>query len=501
MNQPQVFLLERSLRLASGLPVSDVIEMYAQTQEGLLILGEAGCGKTTQLLLLTKYLLEKAEQALNNPQNQQAIPIPVIFLLSSWTKKQHNLVDWLVDELQTKYNLAPHIGRPWIENGAIQPFLDGLDEVDPADQEACIKQINHYQQSHGLMPIVVSCRTEHYVRQKTPLLLESVGEIQPLTPLTIDLYLAEASQGPSGEPLAKLQDALQKDSVLRELFSTPLMLQIGVKAYFDSKSTGGWYRGSLEERRNYIFTIYIGQMLGRRLSRHYPPKRSISWLAWLADQLHHKGESAFSPEGIDPDWFPQSARSWWRLSPLLGTNLLIIAALLLLMFAFHNTTAYILSGVGVFLLPGIALSAFYDERFIIPLHGIWRAVRRSILFGVFGGLIVGGLSAFVWGQGYQLLVGIYSGLFLGLFPGGLGILCFKYASIRFCLWRDGYKPFNYSSFLDYAVDCRLLNRLGNGYIFLHPLLLAHFASLNTAPITDWREIEYWNYKASSTLEA
>ena len=99
--------------------------------------------------MLTKQLLEKARAS------QQNIPIPVIFSLSEWVKTTSEVTDWLVEQLEENYWISSNIGRQWVKQGSIQPFLDGLDEVNPKDQQKCIKQINRYRQNHGLVPLVV----------------------------------------------------------------------------------------------------------------------------------------------------------------------------------------------------------------------------------------------------------------------------------------------------------------------------------------------------------
>jgi hypothetical protein len=41
-----------------------------------------------------------------------------------------------------------------------------------------------------------------------------------------------------------------------------------------------------------------------------------------------------------------------------------------------------------------------------------------------------------------------------------------------------YIPWNYSRFLDYAVDRIFLQKVGGGYIFIHRLLMEHFAAMS-----------------------
>ena len=94
-------------------------------------------GKTTLLLELTRDLLSRAEQ-------DESHPLPFVFNLSSWSTEWQGLVEWLVEELHTKYRVPHKLGRTLVEKDEILPLLDGLDEVDTKDRTACIEAINTY---------------------------------------------------------------------------------------------------------------------------------------------------------------------------------------------------------------------------------------------------------------------------------------------------------------------------------------------------------------------
>ena len=50
--------------------------------------------------------------------------------------------------------------------------------------------------------------------------------------------------------------------------------------------------------------------------------------------------------------------------------------------------------------------------------------------------------------------------------------------LRTFLWKYDYTPLNYVRFLDHCVDLAFLRRVGGGYIYVHPMLMEHFASLS-----------------------
>ena len=118
------------------------------------------------------------------------------------------------------------------------------------------------------------CRTDHYTNQHTPLLLGAGSEVLPLTLPQVDTYLSEINEHSS----SKLRLALQKDLVLRELLSTPLILQICTQTYRTIDFEDILHAGTLEERRKKIFQAYILEMLHHRKPRLYSSEETIRWL-------------------------------------------------------------------------------------------------------------------------------------------------------------------------------------------------------------------------------
>ena len=59
------------------------------------------------------------------------------------------------------------------------------------------------------------------------------------------------------------------------------------------------------------------------------------------------------------------------------------------------------------------------------------------------------------------------------------VICVKHFLLRLTLWRDGFVPWNYSSFLDHSADRIFLRKVGGGYIFIHRMLQEHFARMNS----------------------
>ena len=113
-------LLQRSLRLfgsnSSPEPVASgekTYNVFCRSDVGrrLLILGEPGAGKTTELLTVAQRLVAEAV----NDSNQ---PVPLLFELSSW-KPNTPVLSWLGEQLHQSYGVSKRLAKSlavgWLE--------------------------------------------------------------------------------------------------------------------------------------------------------------------------------------------------------------------------------------------------------------------------------------------------------------------------------------------------------------------------------------------------
>ena len=106
-----------------------------------------------------------------------------------------------------------------------------------------------------------------------------------------------------------------------------------------------------------------------------------------------------------------------------------------------------------------------------PNQGIWKSARNAGIFT----LIIGLSAGFIGGQSVGLLAVLSFGLMAGMIGGGSA--CLRHLSLRLMLYRLEYVPWNYARFLDYATERLFLQKVGGGYIFIHRMLLEHFAQM------------------------
>jgi hypothetical protein len=340
-------------------PGTPLIEVFDRVDRSLLMLGAPGAGKTTLLLTLARDLLQRAAE---DPEH----PIPVIFPLSSWAEQRRPLGDWLVDELQQRYDVPRKTGHAWVDADQVLPLLDGLDEVQAEHRAACAETINTFRQDHGLLPLAVCSRIAEYEGLGVPLRLQGAIVVQPLTRAQVDSYLTQI-----GDPLAAVRQVLQEDPQLWEMLDTPLMLTVVTLAYAGQPAEALRTRGSLAERQQSLFATYVDRMFRRRSGvLRYPRVQTEHWLAWLARQMTQHNQTVFHLERMQPDWLPQKQR--WILGR--GVRLMVgLGGLLFVLFVW--------SGVGLFYhwISG-------TERWL--LHGLGgMGLGYGLVFGMGGGLV------------------------------------------------------------------------------------------------------------------
>ncbi len=391
---PWRLVIQESEYASTPLPMGTrITEVYDEAHGELLILGEPGAGKTTLLLELARDLLERSEQG-------QTHPMPVVFNLSSWTRKWQSLVAWLIEELETKYRVPRAVGSDWINAGQILPLLDGLDEVDAPSRPACVQAINEYRQEHNLVPLVVCCRVNEYMAQANQLALSRAVTIQPLTTEQVNAYFARI-----GESIASLRIAFQRDPILQELATTPLMLTILTMVYRNSSLEEIKSGAVTEVRRQQIFATYTQRMLERRSARsHASPQQTVRWLSYLARQMKQQSQTVFYIERMQPTWL---LKKWQRrlyygliAGPICG--LLLGLETLGTVFSFPLTV--VITALFVGLLFGCLSEPGVGKKSTKTIMRAGMRIRQSLATSLENRMVVGGVTG--------LFIGLCSMLYL-----------------------------------------------------------------------------------------
>lgn len=135
-----------------------------------------------------------------------------------------------------------------------------------------------------------------------------------------------------------------------------------------------------------------------------------------------------------------------------------------------------------FLINTSEFIGFELEARKLPNQGIKESAKNAAFMGILGGLIGGillGGCKFILDQKIEELVvvvrGVYVGIICTLIFGGFA--CIQHFFLRWILVTENSMPWNYARFLDYAAERIFLRKVGGGYIFVHRLLMEHFAQM------------------------
>ena len=382
---------------ASVPPQTPIANLFDQCGRSLLILGEPGSGKTITLLELARTLLYRAEK-------DPAQPIPVLLNLSTWGERRPPFAEWVVEELNSKYQIPKKLGQPWLMDFELLLLLDGLDEVPRAHQEACVQAINRFGREHGLSGIAVCARIVEYLELKNRLSLGGVISIQPLHAAQIHAFFEKA--GPS---LNGLRQALAQDPALQELAQTPLMLSVMGLAYQNLPADELQTVGNLSqsEKRRHIFATYLQRIFARGTkTAKFPKEKSVRWLSWLAVHQQAVHQTVFLIEDLQPVWLETPRQIWLYtlLSRMLGGLLL---------------------GLGL----GLSGSGHSAYRVALPLIGLAGGLMAGLVTAGRFTRKGGGSSTRRWER--LPVMGLGMGLTVG---GGLGVIAFL--SLFSLLYQD-----------------------------------------------------------------
>lgn len=306
--QPWTGIVNAGADGAQPAEITSLPEWFDACQRALLITGEPGSGKTTALLSLARELIERARAS-----DQQAVP--VVFHLSTWAP-HIRLEDWLVAELNAKYQIPRDAARRWLLADALLLLLDGLDEVAEQQRPDCVREINRFRGEHGLVGVVVCTRLEEYQRAGELLQLGAAALLMPLQSQQIEQALSSR-----GDALAGLPALLADDPALGELAHSPLMLSIMAQVF---ATGGGAALPQSHQPVEALLEATIQAAFSRRGGQLQPHAAAIRRrLGYLARKMRDANQSIFLIENLQPSWLHPNRLLPYALLTRLSFGLLV----------------------------------------------------------------------------------------------------------------------------------------------------------------------------------
>ncbi len=455
----------------------------------VVLLGMPGSGKTTTLLELAA---DCCARALNNLQaNPQANPqalIPILLDLPTWQSSQP-LTTWIFTQIQTKYGVSIDLTEAWFQAGQLLLLLDGLDELDPWEQENCVVALNQLKLANGRSPsfVVATCLTDYKQTQNRLKLSAAIG-LKPLNVAQIKTYLFAARS-------REIWENIQDNPNLLALAKQPLFLNLMALAS-EEILIHSWKRiKTKQERIDYLLNAYIRRQLGQNPSQWYPrgkeptPEQSKTWLKELLIARTLPKNTEFCLDSLPPSLF---------LSPInlscVGVILILGIIYLILFLWFYVVNIGLFYAIVFMSVAGglIALVALRNRRkkvnnLSLNILRIF-AVNTVILFAL--GLLTFQLNSLLIaqaeGQGGGLLYGLFLLIFIVAIAPISGLIASIYATlpwlkplyIRLNRARKGNIPWNYARFLEFLTERLLLQKIRDRYRLIHPLLNQHLQHLD-----------------------
>ncbi|MBK0865469.1 NACHT domain-containing protein [Saccharopolyspora sp. HNM0986] len=324
---------------------TEILDTYeAVPSRRLVILGEAGAGKTVLAHRLILGLLKKRE-------TEHAGPVPVLFSLGGWNPTETELPQWLTQQLVQDF---PYLeardattrakqAELLIEGGFVLPVLDGFDEVPERHHSGAIKRIGTLD-----LPLIVTSRPNAYAVAARGIKAVSGAAAITLEPLTLDeardylCHTTSKDRAPAWDEVFERLAAEPDESVSQDLASvltTPLMVVLARTVYNDE--TGRTPLDLLASQRfptktvvedhlldEYLTTVYAhpDTGVGRSRTPNWDPARVRHWLGYLATHLQRRDTHDLT---------------WWHLHTTLHrrTRVLITAAIVALTVGFTTGLA------------------------------------------------------------------------------------------------------------------------------------------------------------------
>ncbi len=427
---------EEVTQVSSSKPI---IEIFNEANKRLLILGEPGSGKTTELLKLAQAL---GQEAKNNPAEK---PIPFIFELSAW--RGERMLDWMVEEIVAQYGLNRKLCREWVIFDRIVPLLDGLDELGEERAKEAIRAIDALQVDYHNQQkvLVICCRVKDYESitddNNRRIRLKGVEQAVRLCKLAddqIERYLKQRKA-------EHIWDELQSNSGLMKLARNPMLLNLMPIAYPDELPDNFPY--NFQDCQSRLFDDFLHRKLYPPHSStpqplaNYDPEKAKYYLAWLAASMGRKdiNKWEFLIERLQPTWLEnkQQRNQYSRITGLIAGLIagLLIAGLtgaLILATIGGMVGGFVYDSSSIYLIETFEISRNNFKKAIFL--GLYYAAGLGVILGVMGGLVLG----LIEGLSFGVILGMIGGLFGGLL-GGLqaDIKVRKYPNQG--IWETGFK--------------------------------------------------------------
>ena len=444
-------------------------------KERIVILGEAGAGKTGAMLLLLIDILEDIRK--HPPGLQDPVkPVPVWLTLGGWNPTTTSLLDWAAATVIRNYpsfdalvHGSADTVRGLLRTGRLALFLDGLDEMAVALQGPAL---DHIEQKLTGVRVVLTSRPAEYraALAHGRLYSAAVVDVLPVDVRDATTFLLAQQIGQQRRDWEKITEYLiaHPDSVAARTLSTPLALSLARDVYKHTTPVD-----LLKIATDSTTDGLLQHLLARTLDLAYPDHverdHATNWLSWVAS---HMATTDLRWWDI-PTWIPIRQRNL-AFGLVVGLAIGLVSGLAIGLV--KGLATGLTFGFEVWL--GVALVGKLKVLRTEPRAAVLRwptsrefrtKIRHWVVSGLKFGLAIGLAIGLGVGLGVELGLGfeLVAGLEVGLGVGLVGGLAFGFAFGLVEVWA---RPLPTARAVDplvvYRSDrrCTITSGLGGGLV-------------------------------------
>lgn len=186
----------------------------------------------------------------------------------------------------------------------------------------------------------------------------------------------------------------------------------------------------------------------------------------------------------------------YSLSNVIDESTSIVENILFILIVSIVISSFLALIIGIPIGMLFAITSLNVERKITPNQGIIKTAKNIVTFVLFGEFILGGVLSIVLGllfilvdQGNLIdfqyldyldifLIAILSFMIYGTLIPAFSVV--QHFALRVILYWQGFIPWNYAHFLNYATERLFLQRIGGRYKFIHDFLREHLALIRSS---------------------
>ena len=318
---------------SQGGPINALISLYAANPMRMIIVGEAGSGKTALCVRLTLELLNQAS----------AEKIPIVFQLSSWNPEE-NFQKWLLERLREDYSFLTDEAKfgataikELLNDERLLPILDGLDELPKPSRTIVLETVR--KNPIFVSPFVLTCRSDEFREAAGRKAANEflIVRLIPLDRAAAASYLQDNFRDDTErwEPILRCLNQ-RASSALAATLVKPLMLYLARTTYEIEGTEPGELLDSskfptAETIENHLLDRFVPTVFAPRYPGPEDLSYSYSARTWSAEHALHT--LTFLAEYLNSLRAPGDRNatdlSWWRIAGLVPSPVFIVVSVLL----------------------------------------------------------------------------------------------------------------------------------------------------------------------------